>query len=722
MDTTTIPARDRWSFAALPAPARAGAIVAALLVLWRVLDAVMERGAPPGILLRGAVIGSLYALGAIGIVLVWRGNGIVNFSQAELGSVAAVVAIELVIQYQTNYFVAVVAGIALAAVIGWLIDKLVIRRFRKAPRLILTVATIGIAQVLAGMAILIPLLFEGVGAAPFTTPFDWSFTLDPIVFDGNYVLVLVVVPLVMMALAGFLKRSDYGIAVRAAAENDDRANLLGVPVARLSGLVWAIAAVLSAMAVILRVPILGFASFSSVSGGGNALLLRILAAAVIARMEKLPTAVVAAIGIGIFEELASSEFSNTNVVDALLVGVILVALLVQRDAFRRAVETGISSWKAVREVRPVPEELRRIPEVVWGSRILRGGLLLVAATLPVWARPSQEQAASLLLIYGIVAISLLVLTGWAGQISLGQFAFVGIGGAATGVLYQRHGWDYLLALPVGVLVAAAVAVVVGLPALRVRGPFLAVTTLAFAVTAATVFLNSAYLDWFVPKGVEPPILWERIDLRTDWVQYEACLVALLLTIAVARNLRASRIGRVLIAVRDNEAAAATLTISPTVAKLTGFAISGAMAGFAGSLYVVNQRGIFADAFDAEVSIRLFSMVVIGGLGTIGGALLGAGYVRGAEFFLPPEWSLIASGVGILVLLMVLPEGLGGGMYRLRDGALRFVARRRGIHVPSLLEDRRVEDEPDPPTPPPVSSETPDAEPEPALALAGEDAR
>lgn len=688
----------------LPAPARAVVTTVLLLVGWGVLDALLERGAPPGVLLRGAVIGSLYALGAIGIVLVYRGNGIVNFAQAELGSVAAVLAIEFVIQWDVNYFVAVALGLAIAAFMGWGIDALVIRRFRKAPRLILTVATIGIAQVLAGLAILIPLLFTGIAAGRFETPFSFRFTIDPITFDGNYVVVLIAVPAALALLGGFLFRTDYGIAVRAAAENDDRANLLGVPVKRLSGLVWAIAAVLSATAVVLRVPLLGFASFSGVSGGGNALLLRILAAAVIGRMEKLPTTVVAAVGIGVFEELASSEFSNTNIVDALLVAVILVALLAQRDAFTRAVETGISSWKAVREVRPVPTELRSLPEVRWAGRILKVGLLLAAVTVPLWARPSQEQAMSLLLIYGIVAVSLLVLTGWAGQISLGQFAFVGIGGAATGTLYATHGWDYLLAVPAGIAVSAGVAVVVGLPALRVRGPFLAVTTLAFAVTTATVFLNDTYFGWFVPKGVEAPVLWERIDLRTDWVQYEVCLAALLLAILVARNLRSSRIGRTLIAVRDNEPAAATLTIAPTVAKLTGFAISGALAGFAGSLYVVNQRGIFADAFGADVSIRLFSMVVIGGLGTISGALLGAGYVRGAEFFLPAQWSLIASGVGILLLLMVMPEGLGGGLFRIRDAVLRRIAIRRRIHVPSLLEDRRIDDPPGVDDPPPDGSD------------------
>ena len=117
-------------------------------------------------------------------------------------------------------------------------------------------------------------------------------------------------------------------------------------------------------------------------------------------------------------------------------------------------------------------------------------------------------------------------------------------------------------------------------------------------------------------------------------------------------------------------------------------LSGALAGFAGAVYALHQRGVFTGSFDAEVSIRLFSMVVIGGLGSLPGAVLGAAYVRGAEFFLPGGWALIASGAGILLLLMFLPEGLGGLMYGLRDGLLRRIAKRRGLVVPSLVADIR----------------------------------
>lgn len=668
-----------------------GAWIAGSLVLWAVLARVMDRGLPIGIIIRGVVFGSLIALLAIGIVLVYRANRIVNFAQAELGSVAAVLAIQFKLVWGWNYFVSIAIGFALAAALGGLVERLVIRRFHKAPRLILTVATIGLAQILNGLSILIPIMLGGVTAGRFQTPFSFQFDVHPQVFGGDHLLILVVVPAVMVGLIGFLRFTDYGLAIRASSENGDRANLLGIPVQRLSSLVWAIAGFLSATAVILRIPLVGFASFQSVSGSGNALLLRTLAAAVLGRMESLPRTVVAAIAIGVFQEAAVWQFSDTDVVDALLVAIILIGLFVQRDHFSRAAETGISTWTAIREVRPVPSELRNLPEVRWASFALKAVLTAAVVTLPLWATSSQEQAAALVAIYGIVALSLLILTGWAGHISLGQFAFVGFGGAATSVLYGRYGWDLMFAVPAGVCFAAAVAVVVGLPALRIKGLFLAVTTLAFAVTAETFFLEDRYVPWLIEGRIERPALWGRFALTESWQQYFLGLFGLLLAIAAVKNLRNSRTGRAIIAVRDNEANAEAATIDATRVKLMAFALSGGLAGFAGALYVLNQRGLFTDAFGANTSIRLFSMVVIGGLGSLPGALLGATYVRAAEFFLPPEWELLASGFGILLLLMFLPEGLGGVVYRVRDWYLRRVATARGILVPSLLADQRVED-------------------------------
>ncbi len=679
---------------------RAMAALAAVLVGWRILDAVLPRGMPAGIVVLGMVFGSLYALNAIGLVLVYRANRVVNFAQAEFGSVAAVLAIVFVVHWRWNYFLAFATGLAMAALLGALIETTIIRRFRYAPRLILAVVTIALAQVLAGISIVIPLLFDGAGEGSFTIPIDARFTVFPVIFNASHLMAMIAVPVVMLALGSFLRFTDYGTAIRAAADNADRAGLLGIPVPALSTIVWTIAAVLSAMAVLSRVSIVGFTSFSSVSGGGASLLLFTLTAAVLGRMESLPLTALAAVALGVFQEVVFWNWSNATLSDALLIVVILVALLAQRDVFSRAAETGIASWRAIREVRPIPAELRRLPEVRFGFAALLVALLGFVVVLPFFAGSGYTNATTLVFIYAIVAVSLFVLTGWAGQISLGQFALVGFGGATTAVLYGRHDWDIFLATLAGIIVAALIAVVLGLPTLRIRGPFLAVTTLAVAVSSAAYFFSPRYFPWFIERRIDRPVLLGRIELETDRQMYFLALVVLLLVMAGVKGLRASRTGRAIVAVRDNELAAQAVSLDSRRLKLTAIATSGAIAGLAGALYVVHQKGMYADAFSANVSILLFSMVVIGGLGSLPGAVIGAVYIRGAEYYLPAGWDLVAGGLGVLVLLLLLPEGLGGLLYDLRDRYLRWVARRRGVVVASLAGEGastpiEAPDEPEP---------------------------
>ncbi len=650
------------------------------LVAWAIAAMLLPKGLPQGVLVRGLVFGSLYALNAIGLVLVHRANKVINFAQAEFGSVAAVIAIVLVVHHGWGYVPAVIVGLVLSVVIAVILERVVIRRFEHAPRLILAVATIALAQILAGIAIVIPLLYSDQGNGHFRVPGHLTFTFDPVVFDTSYVVAVVAVPVVAIILGVFLRATRYGVAIRGAAENAERASLLGVPTPRLSTIVWGIAGVLSAMAVLLRVSIVGFSSFAGVSGGGSSLLLFTLAAAVIGRMESFPRTIAAALFLGVFQEAVAWSYSNTTVVDALLVVVILVALLLQRGVLSRAQDTGIASWDAMREARAIPAEVRRHPEVramAWAVKIVA---VLIAAGLPLVLRPSQENAMTIVVIYAIVAVSLVVLTGWAGQISLGQFAIAGFGGATTAVLYGRHDVHIVLATLAGVVVAGLVSLAIGLPALRIRGPFLAVTTLGFAVTSFTYFLNDRYFHWFVEPVISRPKPF-GIPLGKDWQLYELCLAGLVLCIWGMRNVRASRIGRILVATRDNESAAQAASVEVVRAKLTAFVIAGMIAGFAGALYVIQQDGLHTDAFSPQVSLKLFSMVVIGGLTSLPGAILGAAYVRGAEFFLPNGWDLLVSGVGVLVLLMVLPSGLASIPYAVRDWYLRGVVKRHHIDIP-----------------------------------------
>jgi branched-chain amino acid transport system permease protein len=668
----------------------AGGAVAAVAA-WAVLAAALPHGAPLGILLAGAVFGGINALVAISIVLVYRANRVINFAAAEFGSVAAVVAIELHIRDHLNYFVAVATGLVLAAVLGAVVEVFILRRFARAPRLIVAVATIGLAQVLNGFSVIIPTEWSSYGnSGTFSTPFNFHFMIFPVLFNGNYILAMILIPVVLAALAWFLRATSYGVAIRAAADNGDRARLMGVPVARLSTVVWAITGVLSALAVLLRVPILGFESFASVSSGGPDLLLQTLTAAVIAGMTSIPVALVAAVGLGIVEQLGAWTFQNATFVDAMLLVVVLATLLLRRERLSRAADSGISTWQAVRPVRAVPAELASLWEVRTGRAAVRFGILAAALLLPFWLTPARSQLASYVLIYAIVAVSLVVLTGWAGHVSLGQVGLMGLGGAVTADLFIKHGWDLFFALAAGCVVGGVVATLIGIPALRVSGPYLAVVTLAFAVTSANYFLVPKYFSWLDTQAPLPrPALFGRISISSDRQMYYLCLVALVFVLVAARTLRASHAGRAMVAAQESRLATESMGLSTVRLNLVAFAISGVIAGLAGGLFVVLQQGFNFSAFDAESGLTFFTMVVIGGLGSIPGAVLGAIYVYGATYLLKPGFQIIATGAGLLALLMFFPGGLGEIVFRLRDRLLRLAADRRRILVPSLVADRRV---------------------------------
>ncbi len=574
-------------------------------------------------------------------------------------------------------------GVVAALLTGLVTHEVVVRRLFSAPRLILTVATIGVAQLVGAGEILLPQLSGRLAPlSTFHTHLPVEFQVGPIVFNGDHVVVLATVPVLLAALGWFFARSDLGIAVRASAESADRALLLGIPVRRLSLLAWMLAAGLSGVGSLLAAPILGPQVGIAL---GPVQLLAPLVAAVVARMESLPVAVLAALGIGVFQQGLFWNYPQSSYVDVALFAVVLVALLLQRRRLARTDDGGLGDHVAVREFRPVPALLARLPEV---RRARRGGAALLAAAvllLPLGMSVPHRGLAAFMAVYGVIAVSLVVLTGWSGQLSLGQFAFVGLGAAVTASLLVHAHADLFLALPAAAVTGALAAVLVGVPALRIRGLFLAVTTLAFGVPVSTFLLNSAYFPELTPPTLSRPVLIERFRLDDPLVFYYFCLACLAVTLVLARNFRHSRAGRVVVAVRDNERGAAAYAVDPVRAKLTAFALSGALAGFAGGLYVVGLRGVPFSGFNPEQSLVVFTMVVIGGATSLPGALMGAVYVQGAQYFLTGAAQLLATGAGLLVLLLVVPGGLSQVAYLLRDRALRAVARRRGLSVPSLLE-------------------------------------
>ncbi|MHB8465347.1 MAG: ABC transporter permease [Acidimicrobiales bacterium] len=645
---------------------------------------------PNGIYLQGAVLGALNGLLAIGLVLIYRTNRIVNFAQGELGAFGAVLAQELAQRYRLPYVLAVLVGIAAATVASAFIEFAIIRRFRNAPRLILTVATIGVAQLLGFVEIGLPIALnknQALGNG-IQFPLHVRFTFGQVIFRGDHVVILVVAPLIIAGLIWFLTRTGYGLAARAAAENEDRARLLGVRTRRVSLLVWTLAGFLSAVTAILQLPInSGFAV--GVGVGDYSLLLHALAAAVIARMENLTVAFTAGVLLMVGQQVLYNGTSKSGPDDGLFLLVIVAALLIQRRRMAR-IEASDSTWQAVQEVRPIPTELRDLAEVKW----VRAGLMGLGAALliglPWIVTASRTNLLSVIFIYSMIGISLVILTGWSGNVSLGQWAIVGVGAlVANRLAAGSNPQDFFVVCLFSGACGALVAVAVGLPALRIKGLFLGVTTLAFAQAAGNWFFHFKRL---LPSGtVLRPKLFGFWDTTSERQYYFVCLIALVAAMAMGRNLRRARLGRMLIGVRDNERQAQSLGASPTRLKLSAFAFSGFIAALAGALYTYHQQALDSQRFLSPTSIIIFSMVVIGGMGSLGGAVLGAAYVKGTQYFLTAQFQLLATGLGILLLLLVFPGGLGQLVFGARDRYLRWVARRRGVLVPSLVADRRVID-------------------------------
>lgn len=640
---------------------------------------------PVGAMFSGLIIGLLGSLGAVGLALVWRANRVVNFAQGDLGVFPATLSVLLITVVGLPWLVGMVAGLAAAALVGLLADVLVVRRFFRAPRLQLTVATLGLSQILGFAALLLPRAWgQGPAIRTLPAPFELGFTVGDVNFDANDLIALVVAPLLIGALALFLRLTDTGTAVRAAADLPDRASLLGIPVRRLEAQVWTLAAVLSFVSVCLTA---GVTSLPFGLGTGLAIVLRALAALVIGRMTHFVAITVTAVVLGLLETGIRWNTGDVALVSPILAVLIIASLLLQRRGATRADRDDASSFASATEVRPVPAALARLREVRWA----RAGVALVLAVLvlggPLLMGTNGQLKAGVVVVFATIGTSVVVLTGWAGQVSLGQMVFVGVGGAIGAWSTVRMGWDPFVSMVIAGPVGAVVAVLVGLPALRLRGLYLAVTTLAVSLAASEWLFSNRAVDWIPEGSFERPALFGRIDLDSPLRLYYFAVVVLVLSFAALRGIRRSRTGRVLIALRDNEDGVVAYGVNPVRAKLSAFALSGFVASVAGVVLVIHQASFRAVTYSAEESLAVFVATVIGGLGSLVGAVIGAVFQRGAQWLLPSPWSFLATGVGVLVVLLLLPDGLGGLVWRARDAWLRTVARRHGIHAVSL--DRSV---------------------------------
>jgi branched-chain amino acid transport system permease protein len=319
----------------------------------------------------------------------------------------------------------------------------------------------------------------------------------------------------------------------------------------------------------------------------------------------------------------------------------------------------------------------------FGTRQAALALILVVALVVIPALPLSTytlQNINLAVIYAVVALSLNLVFGFAGQLSLGHGALFAVGAYTSAILTAKHSQPFLVALGCSLAAGVLAGLLIGGPSLRLRSHYFAFATLAFASIVNLVIINAPGLTGGSDglTGI-PPASIAGFEFSQLVHYYYLALAVLALAVVVSANIRASRLGRALVAIREDELAAQASGLNVSLYKLLAFVVSAALAALAGSVYAHQSAFISPDVFGLDLSILLLAMVVIGGGGTIAGVVVGAVLIT-----LLPEWLRFSSGYyGIIygaviaVLMIFLPGGLAGVARSVRDA----VAARRGADRP-----------------------------------------
>ncbi|HVL81185.1 MAG TPA: ATP-binding cassette domain-containing protein [Actinomycetota bacterium] len=627
----------------------------------------------------GIITGLGYGLLSAGLVIVYRTNRIINFAHGEIGALGAAVFVLAVTRWGLPYYVMFPIALAVGAGVGAMAEVAVIRRLRNAPRLMSLVATLGLGQLL--FVITATIASSARGAAFYPAPPGLpQFHVGNLLVQPAASGLLFFSPVVVVALALFLQRSRLGLALRSAAANPEAARMAGVSASRMSTLAWAIGGVLSAFTAILVAPSLPGGLYTAASSGPS-LLTRGLAGAIVARMTNLPVALAAGVGIGVTEGVLLQNFRSGGLMDLTLFAIIVVTLLFRSREGSREEDKG-SAWATVQPWRPLPEAVAKLWAVRNLGTIIGLGALAVLSVAPLMLGNVTAVSLTVLLGFLMVALSVGIITGLGGQLTLGQFALAAVGATVSAQIATRTGGNLPLALLYGGLAAAAVTIVIGLPALRLKGLFLAVTTLAFAVAMANWVLIQ---PWAMGGGIStgrPVIAGRTVEPGRGY--YYIALLTFVVLFLVCRNIRRTGFGRLLLAVRDNEDAARAFGLNVRWIKIQGFVLAGFIAGVGGAAYGHSYSEIGRQQFAAEFSVDVVVMTVVGGIGMLAGPVLGVLFVRGIPAFVPLDsLALLASRLGLLLLIMYFPGGVVQLISPLRERVVRWVAARYGVVVDGI---------------------------------------
>jgi ABC-type branched-subunit amino acid transport system ATPase component/ABC-type branched-subunit amino acid transport system permease subunit len=602
----------------------------------------------------GLAQGSSYALMSQGLVLVYRASGVLNLAHAAFGMVGAYVYYELTVGHNWPTIPALIGGVLVAAGLGLVTQVVVMRQLRNAAPITRMVATLGLFLFLTEMIVLI--YQNHAFSAPSVLPvsrvsLDLGYTVgvDELCMIGLAVAVTV-------ALAIMSRRTRFGLATSATAENEVAVATLGWSPAAIAAVNWTIGGALSGLAAILITSSVGLSTDLGL------LIIPALAAALVGRFESFYQTLIAALAIGVAIAEGIRYISSPGWGPSLPFIVIIAVLVFRGRALPHRGE------RTPKLPRAGSGRIRLVPFAI---------TIAVTAVLLEWVlSPDWVAAITSAMLFAIVLLSLVVVTGMAGQLSVVQYTLAGIGGLIATRAAVSAGLPFPVALLLGVIGTMPVALLVGLPALRLRGVNLAVVTLAAGYVAENLlFSNDQITGGYDGTQLPSPSLfgWNVDGLLYPQRFALIALAALAASAAVVMNLRRGRVGRRMLAVRANERAAASLGVNITAVKLYAFVIGGALAALGGALLAYQNSFAVFDGYDVLGNIYAVALGVIGGIGSVLGALVGGaaspdGIVAQALSSLGDvaQWIQLFGGLAVVLTVMFMPDGAAlEALYSLR---------------------------------------------------------
>ncbi len=609
----------------------------------------------------GIVTGAVYGILATGLVVTYNTTGVFNFAQGAVGMVAAFSYWQLWQDWHWPFLLAIAFIVLVEApLLAIAVEFVLFRRIHGASVERSLMVSLGLLVILLGIATIFwssPDVIRSV--PPYFTAADGSvasvhlFGANGVTIQGQQIMIVVVAAVVAVLLGIFLRRLRLGVAMRAVVDDPDLVAMAGAKPHRMAQMGWALGFMLAALAGVMIAPLVGQTGLTSTQL--TLLALNGFAAAVVGRLRNLPMTFVGALMLGLITQYCVGYLPGhinpglAAVLTEIVPVVFLFVVLLVIPAARLAPAGRLA-------VRPPPR-------VVTARQSVAGAVLLVAGmvVLAVMAGATALATLSQGLAFGIVGLSLVLLVGYAGQVSLCQLTFMGIGAFTMGKTLGGGSWWGLL---LAVVVSGAVGALVALPALRLRGLYLALATFAFGeVMFSAFFGNSSVISDGTSVGVgrlRLPFM-HGVGDRAELVEVAVAAALCALIVGLVRR---SAFGRRLVAMSDSPAAFATVGLSSVRTKMIVFTLSAAMAGLGGVFYAGQQGGIGANDVQFFASLTLLLFVAIWGIRTLTGALLGgitAATLPVLQTHLPTslaDLTGLAAGIGI-VLLARHPDGILG---------------------------------------------------------------